>query len=158
MMHKLNISYNNALRMILSLPRNTHRYWMDVLGGVHISTQIRANMIGFHRKVRYNTKMITRLIYQKSKDDITNSIGSNLRELKTTALKNRLIGKKDDILDLAPKIFKQNIKYEDFPTDEGYRINMLNELIIIRDREIMMNNLEFEDDKFNDMMDFLCIN
>ena len=107
---------------------------------------------------KYNFKRITRLIYQKVQYNLNSTRGSNLRVLTDDAIQFQLISKHDNILNVTPKDFKRRVKFYIFPPDEAYRIQLLNELITFRDREMFFNNIDFEDDYVVDMINYLCIN
>ena len=98
------------------------------------------------------------MLFQLNKDDLTSTTGSNMSIIKKDALRYKLITKYDDILDLNPKLYKRTVRYDDFPEDDRYKINMLNELVIIRDREILFDSIDFEDDYIADMIAHLCNN
>ena len=144
--------------MIWGLPRETHKYWIEPLAGVHIDTQIKSNQIGFLRKAKYNNKRITRLIFQKTHHNLNSITGSNLRTITDDAINHNIITKFENVLEVAPKLFKRSVKYESFPTDQVYRIQMLDKLITLRDREFLLNNIDFEDKYIVDLINYLCIN
>ena len=89
---------------------------------------------------------------------MTSTIGSNLYTLKTIATSHNLISMKGNILSIAPQNFKQVIRYKTFPPDEVYRVNLLNELIMMRDKELLFNNMELNNDEADDIINMICIN
>ena len=149
-------SYNNSIRLTWSLPRTTHKYWVEALSGTHLATQLKANQLSFLNRVRHSDKIISRLLFQSSKDNLLSTTGSNLRLLKEEAIKANIISKHDNVLTVSPKLFKQQVHYEPFPADERYRLHMMNELLSIRDREMLFNDIDFEDEYFTDIINFLC--
>ena len=124
----------------------------------HIDSQIKANQIGFLNKVKYNNKRITRLIFHKNKDNLKSITGSNLRAITDDAINNDIIIKGESVLKVAPRTFKSRVKYEIFPSDQLYRIRMLDELITFRDREMYFNDIDFEDEYVVEMINHLCMN
>ena len=55
-------AYNAAIRNFWNMPRNTHRFWSEVIAGVHLETQLRANMIKFFQKLVSHEKQVIRII------------------------------------------------------------------------------------------------
>ena len=91
-----------------------------------------------------------------TKDNLNCTTGANLRCIKNDAIKIHLITKHQDVLEVNTKSFKHRYKYEDVPEDSRFKIQMMNELISMRDREIFLNEFDFGDDLVLDMINFIC--
>ena len=72
--------------------------------------------------------------------------GNNLRSIAT------LCG--TDVSELSPRLVKEEVKYRNIPTDEEWRLPILEELIFARDNNLEITGLTRRD--INEIIRYTC--
>ena len=88
-MTKLEKTWNVSVRIMLSLPRNTHRYLIEPLSKVkHIVRSLRKRFITFIEKIKAGEKAVLKKMLDTIESDARSTTGRNLRCLKLQGLDN----------------------------------------------------------------------
>ena len=75
-------SRNVSQRIMLSLPRETHRYFIEPLSQtVHISKSIKKRFLGFIENIRKSRKEVLRCVLKTIEHDCRSTTGRNLGRL-----------------------------------------------------------------------------
>ena len=122
---KLEKSWNVSHRIMLSIPRTAHRYFIEPLSKrPHIGKSLRNRFIGFISKIRISNKKVLRDILKEVEDDCRSTTGRNIRNLKLSMQKIRL----KDI-----NVYKE--PYQNIPINNYWKMDMVNELLSIKSGE-----------------------
>ena len=93
---KLENSYNTSVRIIMGIPRNTHRYLIQSLTErKHLKQNLVLRFLNFCDKLSKCKKEVIRTVFSKLKLDVRSTTGSNLKEISL------LVDKR--VEDLSPK-------------------------------------------------------
>ena len=138
---KLEKSWNVSQRIMLSLPRKTHRYFLEPLSDTHhIVKSIKKRFLGFLNKIRSSKKEVLRCVLRKIERDCRSTTGRNIRSLK---LQNE---------ETTQKLFET--PYVTVPEDELWRLEVISELIEVKTGK--MNISTMSKDEINDIIETLC--
>ena len=79
---KLETSWNISLRILLGIPRNTHRYFIELLSGTpHIMLSLFKRFLNFISSIKNSPKGILNNMLDLIKYDCQSTTGRNLRKL-----------------------------------------------------------------------------
>ena len=139
---KLEKSWNTSVRMMLSLPRNTHRYFIEPLSGTqHIIKSIWNRFLRFIDNIANGKKKTLKIMLDIVKLDTRSVTGNNLRHLK---LKTSNCNEKD--LNVYDK------PYRAIPEGEAWRLSFAKELLEAKRGNITNLTKEERDD----FCDYIC--
>ena len=131
-------SWSVSFRMMYSLPRNTHRYFVEPISGLpHIKTTLIKNFLGFIEQIELTPKSVAKSLLETIKYDVRSTTGSNLRNIM------QLMGK-ESIDDLC-KNHTQELKFVPVPPEEEWRIGFLNELLMTKQNKAELANFSHEE-------------
>ena len=140
---KLEKSWNVSARLLLGLPRCTHRYLIEPLTQTkHIVKSIHSRFIKFLSSIADGKKDSLKRVLAIIKTDVRSTTGNNLRHLllKTKNFSDKELG-------------RQNEPYQAIPSDETWRIQVIHELIGTNcgDLSLILNKKEIDD-----LAEFVC--
>ena len=79
---KLEKSWNVSQRVMLNLPRTTHRYFLEPLTKtMHITKSLKKRFINFINKIKEGKKMVLRKVLQEIEKDCRSTTGRNIRQI-----------------------------------------------------------------------------
>ncbi len=138
---KLEKSWNVSQRIMLTLPRRTHRYFIEPLSCTsHISKSIKDRFTGFVEKIRKSKKEVLRCMLRTIEHDCRSRTGRNLRRRNIETTNGH--GTKVDKV------------YADVSEEDQWRINIAKEIIGIKFRNLIVPSLSPEE--LDDIMEFVC--
>ena len=155
-LRKLFNSFSVATRNIWEVPRQTHRYIVDTLAQRHLMTSVMSNQIEFYKRLERNQKKSVRNLFSIVKEDMRTITGRNLNKLWITGIEMELIGQSDNVTDIDTNAFKRNHQFSVTPSNEEYRLGILNDLISMRTGYAFFEENQFEIDNINDMIAEVC--
>lgn len=141
-------TWNTSIRKMFRLDRRCHRYFIEPISKLpHIKIALLKRFIRFTEKLSCSSKISTRILFNSIKDDCRCITGHNLRKTMQYCSRSRLC--KMTANDLAAK------KYYPIPNKEIWRVNLVQELLMIRDGDsdvIRWNKLDV-----SNTIEYLCI-
>ena len=73
-------SCNISFRQMYSLPRNTHRYFVEPVSGIpHIKSVLIKNFLNFIEQIKESKKTVPKVLLNTIKNNVNSVTGSNLR-------------------------------------------------------------------------------
>ena len=130
---KLYKSYNVSTRIGHSLPRTTHRYFIEQLTEFyHPKILLASRFIKFHDSLINSKKPAVRLLSKLCRENANTVFGSNLRKIAHECDMHKDLVK--------PWHVKNTMSYFMCPNEESWRIPLLRNLIDIRSNELLRNN------------------
>ena len=138
-----------ATRIGHSLPRTTHRYFIEELTEFyHPKILIASRFVKFHDSLIYSKKPALRLLSKICREDANTVFGSNLRKISSEC------GVKKG--ELKPYHEKDFMSYFSCPNEEKWRIPLVQNLMSIRLSEIFLEN--FERKEIDAILEDICTN
>ena len=139
---KLEKSWNVSQRIMLSLPRRTHRYFLEPLSDTHhIVKSIKKRFLGFLDKIRSSKKKVLGCMLQKIEQDCRSTTGRNIRMLQ---------------LQLEKTTEEEFLKtpYARVPEGEQWKLAVIKELIEVKSGCMYISTMT--KDEINDIIETLC--
>ena len=140
-------TWNSSIRKMFRLDRTTHRYFIEPISKTpHIKTSLLKRFMNFTNKLMCSGKIAAKNLFNIIRNECRSTTGRNLRKIMYYCGKNRI-----------SEITSQEISeksYHPSPRHEIWRLDLVNELLEIRD-----NNYELKDwetDEVIDCINFLC--
>ena len=125
----------------------THRYFVEpVSGKVHIKNILMKRFLGFLTQIEKSKKSLPKRILRYVMKDTRSTTGSNLRKMMLLFDKVRV----EDIT----KNDVNSFKYADVPQGDEWRVEMVKEIIEIRNSKLEVEN--FDDEEIEEIMNYLC--
>ena len=131
---RLGKSWNISQRIMLDIPRNTHRYFLEPLSGTqHIQFSLYRRFIKFVNSIKNSKKPTMRHMLSVIKHDCRSTTGRNLRKLM-------LLQRKPTIEEITIDQLTKST-YMEIPTGDEWKINLVKELLHIKNGHLDIENL-----------------
>ena len=141
---KLEKTWNVSHRIMLSLPRNTHKYFIEPLSGTsHIIFSLRRRFIGFIRNISTSIKEVLRNMLNVIKYDCRSNTGRNFRKL--VLLENNCEEYPDSLIGKP---------YREMKDTDIWKVNIMKEIIQLKSKDLELNQLSY--DELEDISRFVC--
>ena len=115
-------TWNVSMRLMLDIPRETHRYLIEPLSSTtRIKTILIKRFLSFLDQIRKSSKSASKFLFNSSLLDPRSTTGSNLRDIL-------LRPDKTCIADLNPNDAFQ-IQYHPIKPEEKWRLPFINDII-----------------------------
>ena len=132
---KLEKSWNVSNRIMLSLPRTAHRYFIEPLSGrPHIIKSLGKRFLSFLAKIRKSKKTVLRNILTEIANDCRSTTGRNIRKLKLST--NNFT---------SENINLESKPYNKLPENANWRLSLVKEILDIKSGELQLENLSYAD-------------
>ena len=119
---RLEKSWNVSMRIMLGIPRNSHRYFVEPLSDTkHIMFSLFKRYIKFVDSIASSSKMALKKMLSTIRYDCRSNTGQNLRKLM-------LIAGKSSVIDLKKEDF-DNLIYNEIPVGDEWKIKISEEII-----------------------------
>ena len=137
---KLEKSWNVSNRIMLSLPRTAHRYFIEPISGKpHIIKSLKKRFVNFVMKIRNSKKPVLRNVLSVIQNDCQSTTGRNIRKLKLLTNNGA-----DDI---------NSTPYNQPPAGSHWRLELVKEILAIKYGELQLENLTFTN--LDDIINFV---
>ena len=150
-------SWSVAVRHMWDLPYNTHRRFIESLGGFHAETIIHSKYVDFIQSIRKCVKLPVIYLLEKVYNDQTTMTGQNIRFIlnKTNY---------EDIFKIDLKKFKKETKFEELPAEEIWKVKMIKEIVDIKQNIVVLENdkveefenVDFTSDELTEIMEYIA--
>ena len=141
-------TWNVSMRLMLDLPRETHRRLIEPLSGVkHVKLIMLKRFLSFIEQIRKSHKKATNSLLESILHDARSITGSNLRNIL-------LMTEKSNVRDLLPHDVDK-MEYHPLPEGEKWKISIIQEIIENKNGNLNINNLS--DDELENTLEFLCV-
>ena len=97
-------SWSVATRHMWDLPMESHRYFMEELGGVHAQTMIYTRFVSFIQRIRKHPKFPLQFLLNLIKENVMSVTGGNIRKILAET-------RKDDIFKVKVSELKRDFKF-----------------------------------------------
>ena len=143
---KLEKSWNVCVRKMFNLPWGTHRYLIEpVSNELHVRTILAKRFVNFISSIRHSSKNVLRDFLKYVEYDTMSVTGRNLRNISLETNIN-------DIRMLIARDVK--LKYNDIPKQEEYRVNVIKEIVDIRNGQLDLEGFDMEE--LDQILQYVC--
>ena len=144
-------SWSVAVRHMWNLPDNTHRMFIESLGGTHAEVMLYSRYTNFLQSIRKSGKLAATYLLEKTHADLTTMTGQNVRHiLDKTGERN--------IFRMKAKQVKLEFKFEDLPEDQEWKVRMMKEIVDVNHNTLVLTGDIEPDDQFSadELNEILC--
>ena len=142
---KLEKTWNVSQRIMLSLPRTTHRYFIEPLSKTpHITKSLKTRFLNFISKIYKSKKEVLRRVLSSIEHDCRSTTGRNIRKLKLQL----------DDFDQRRIIEFCNKPYIEVPIGDEWKLNMAKEIINIKSDTLIVNGISQKE--LDDICAYIC--
>ena len=137
------------------LPRSTHRYYVEELGGEHLWSMVLSRYVNFLKLIKKSSKPGVLLLFSMVEENLNTVTGRNIRFIKDT------IGY-EDIFQLSCRDLKEKLIFKKIPPEEKWRVNFVRELTDVRRGTLALGDESTDDDVFSleeevlMILDYIC--
>ena len=141
---KLEKSWNVSQRVMMNLPRTTHRFFIEPLTSTqHIGKSLKRRLVKFVSKVKESSKSVLRHMLYEIEGDCRSTTGRNIRSL----LLEYQISKLSEI-DIARRAYKR------ISSGEEWKIPLVKELVDATCGDLEVTN--FNPDQLREIAELVC--
>ena len=126
---KLINSHSTAVRTFLRIPRDSHEYIRENIGGQHPETSLLSNRIKLYNNPENHHKLAVFNFYNLAAGDMRTTTSASFRLNENLGVDLGLIYQNRNISDIDSLSFKKTHKFASIPKEEQYRIGIPNDLI-----------------------------
>ena len=138
---RLEKTWNVSQRILLGIPRNTHRYFIEPLTETrHIIFSLYSRFFNFISSIAATKKSVLRNMLSVCKYDCLSTTGRNLRNIMLRVKKSSV----DDIIIDDIKTLVYNV----IPPGDEWKVNLAKEILDVKGRDMelkILNNAELDD-------------
>ena len=139
------------------LPFDTHKYFVEYLGGVHAHTMIISRFVNFLQSALKSKKLAVQFMLRRSLANVNSITGKNASHIQ------QLTGFRYDILNISKKWLKNNLKFCELEEKEKWRVRLVKEITDIKQNILTLQEPEKESqfltsEQFDDILNFVCTN
>ena len=140
---RLEKSWNVSQRIILGLPRNSHRFFIEPLSGTkHIMFSLFKRYLAFVDSIERSTKSVLKNVMEAVKRNCLSSTGNNLRHLMRLVGRARIDDMKSNDID--------HLTYNTIPVGEEWKIETAADVIELKNGNTTKDI--FSRDEINDLL------
>ena len=142
---KFDIVWNKMIRFVFNLPFDCHRYLIEPLShSCHLKTKLTDRFLKFFHSISCSHKDIIQNLFFLQVNDLRSDFGLNVHEICHSAKVENICF-----------VNRGDVKYHPIPDNEKWRVDIINEIILI-----LSQNLFLDFDKFHlkFLLDFLSAN
>ena len=118
------------------LPRDTHKYFVEPLGGMHAHTMIVSRFVNFVQNTLKSKKLAVQFMLSRSLANVNSITGRNASHIQ------QLTGYRCDILNISKKWQKKNFKFCKLDEKERWRIDLVKENTEIKQNCLILQEPE----------------
>ena len=143
-------SWNTMIRINWNLPNTTHRYFIEeISNSKHIKVTFYERYLGFINSIRKSSKKCLSSLANIMCGDNGSLTRQNLNIISEDSGYENVLG-------ANPRYISSLIKYAEVPEEEKWRINFLQELLLIRDNKLQIDQNLLLKEEIEDIINFLC--
>ena len=136
-----------------NLPYNTHKIFIEALGGPYAQMLIYAKYINFIQNIRKSDKLTVIYLLEKIHLDQNTVTGKNINHVVN-------LSDKTDIFKIDHKSFKKSFKFEKLPQDQNWKVNLIKEITDINHKALVIgeenDKMQFTEDELNEIKNFVA--
>ena len=144
-------SWSVSVRHMWELPNNSHRYFIEPLGGIHVKNMLYSRYVTFLNSAKKSSKLTVLLLLQKVKNNLLTVTGRNIRHILTD------LGK-DDIFKVSKSFIKKKLKFSPIHPDDQWKLQFVREITNVKQNVLTIEENEnghFSNEELGDILDYI---
>ena len=143
-------TWSVSVRHMWELPHNSHKYFIEPLGGVHARNMLQSRYVSFLKSAKKSFKLTVLLLLQLVRDNLETVTGANIRHILTDA-------GQDDVFKMKKSDMRNKVNFPIEHQNE-WKVQFVRE---ITDVQKNVRNIEsdenghFTDDELRDILNFV---
>ena len=133
---KLLNSWSVSIRQMWDLPMDSHRYFVEQLGGQHAYSMLSVRFVKFLQNVQKSDKVAVQFMLRKVQNNVNTVTGKNVRYIQDQ------IGNYCDLLAVSPSWLKRKLNFCEINSEDIWKVDLIKEVTNIRHNVLF---LEHED-------------
>ena len=113
-------SWSVATRFMWDIPWDSHRYFVEELGGTHAKNMLFSRYVTFVQSLARSDKFFVQFLFQLCKKNVMTVTGQNIRHILTET-------GSEDILKLKASDIKRKFKICEFENEDKWKVDVINE-------------------------------
>ena len=148
-------AWSVSVRQMWDIPRETHRRFIEPLGGRHAASIIASNYCSFLRFIGRCRKLPALIMLHKCLMDSRTQTARNVSYILN---KLKIRRRPSSLLSLENSFIKQNFNFVEAAEGDSDRINMIKEVTDLRRKRLVPSDEEFDmsDDEFKHILRDAC--
>ena len=146
-------SWSVSTRHMWGVPRETHRYMIEELGGQHAESMIIIRYVKFLQNIMKSSKLAVQFLLQQVKNDLSTLTGRNIRFILDK------IGHDKDIFKVKTNWLKKDYKFCKIQESEKWRVSLAHEIVNVKQRVLKIDQDEDSfpsDEQLQEILDHIC--
>ena len=146
-------SWSVSVRHMWDLPVNSHRSFIESLGGTHAQTMLMSRYINFIQSVGRSKRRAVLFLFQRCKDDLMTVTGRNIEFIQSQVPNS-------SILKMKSIEFKKQYKFCEMKTEDEWKLNFVKEIV-----DLKQNVLQIQDgpdqlttEELDEILNFIVTN
>ena len=132
-------AWNVGVRISFNISRFTHKYLIESISNVlHPKVILSSRYVGFHKTLNEKcTKPVVKILSKMNAYDLRTQYGNNLHNISKSS--------NTEISELTPLIVKEKMKYRQVDNEDIWRIDLINDLLLVREGLLVIPNIDREE-------------
>ena len=130
-------SWSVATRFMWDLPWDSHRYFVEELGGTHAKNMLFSRYVTFVQSLVRSDKFIVQFLFQLCKKNVMSVTGQNIRHILTET-------GSEDILKLKASDIKRKFKFCEIKNEDKWKVDLIKELTNVKQGSAFIDDNEEE--------------
>ena len=150
---KLINSWSVSVRHMWDLPVNSHRTFIEGLGGTHAKTMLMSRYINFIQSVVKSKRKAVLFLFQRCKDNLMTVTGKNIHFIQSQVPNSC-------ILTIKPSEFKKNYKFCEMNSENEWKVNFVKEIVNLKQNALQLESGpdQFTFEELDEIINFIVTN
>ena len=143
-------SWSVSVRHMWDLPMNTHRKYMESLGGTHAKIMLMSRYVNFIQSMQKSSRKAVLYLFQRCKDNLMTVTGRNLRFIKDEV-------PNCDPMTIKASDLKKTAKFCELERDDAWRVEFAKEIVNVKQHALELSPVdeEFTPEELNELIDYI---
>ena len=128
---QLTNSRSVSVRYMWYLPVNSHRSFIESLGGTHAKTMLMSRYVNFLQSVVKSKRKAVLFLFQRCKDDLMTVTGKNIEFIESQIPNS-------SILTMKINEFKKNYRFCEMKTEDELKVNIVKEILNLKQNVLQL--------------------
>ena len=107
------------------LPRNSHRNFIESLGGTNAKVMLMSRYIGFIQSLQKSSRRAVLYLFQRCRNNVMTVTGRNINYIENEV-------EDSSILTINIQKFKKNYKFSETKDEDAWKVCFVKEIVIVK--------------------------
>lgn len=144
-------SWSVSVRHMWDLPNNSHRYFVEPLGGIHARSMLVSRYVSFMQSTKRSPKFTVQLLLQMVQNDMETVTGKNVRYILTEL-------DQSDIFKIPKSYIKKNLHFAEVAGDDNWKVDFVKELTGLKQNVLCLpenDHGQFTREEIDDLVTYI---